>query len=87
MYVQYAYAYVLHHAQAHQPDNIGYRKAWTAGGCEWNWSPGYIGHSASSEAPVWAAAIPTEKGTVVRVWDFDRINATVWQVLDIYMIS
>lgn len=27
---------------AHQPDNIGYRKAWTSGGCEWNWGPGYV---------------------------------------------
>ena len=25
---------------AHQPNNIGYRKSWTSGGCEWNWSPG-----------------------------------------------
>ena len=71
---------LLFNNPAHQPDNIGYLKAWTSGGAEWNWSPGYIGHSASSEAPVWAAVIPTEKGDVVRVWEFDRLNATAWQV-------
>ena len=39
---------VFYNNPAHQPDNIGYRKAWTAGGCEWNWAPGmYLGHSMS----------------------------------------
>ncbi len=65
---------------AHQPNNIGYRKAWTAGGCEWNWGPGKIGHSVFSEAPVWTAVLPTERGPVVRVWEYDRLNSSVWQV-------
>ena len=65
---------------AHQPNNIGYRKAWTAGGCEWNWAPGKIGHSVFSEAPVWTAVLPTERGPVVRVWEYDRLNSSVWQV-------
>jgi hypothetical protein len=65
---------------AHMPDNIGYRKAWASGGCEWNWAPGYIGHSVSTESTVWTAVIPSERGDVVRVWDYDRLNSTVWQV-------
>eukprot|EP00040_Diaphanoeca_grandis_P023668 m.129101 g.129101 ORF g.129101 m.129101 type:complete len:792 (+) comp29375_c0_seq12:86-2461(+) len=71
---------LLYNNPAHQPDNIGYRKAWTSGGCEWNWAPGYIGHSVFTESPTFAAKIPTERGDIVRVWEFDRLNFTVWQV-------
>ncbi len=65
---------------AHQPANIGALKAWAAGGCEWNWSPGIIGHSAFSESPTFLAKINTDKGDVLRVYEFDRYNGTVWQV-------
>ena len=65
---------------AHQPENIGYRKAWSSGGCEWNWSPGKIGHSVFTEAPTYTAVIETAKGPVVRVWEYDRQNHTVWSV-------
>ena len=65
---------------AHQPANIGYRKAWSSGGAEWNWGPGYIGHSVFTESEVFSATIPSERGDIVRVWDFDRLNNTVWQV-------
>jgi len=65
---------------AHQPENIAYRKAWTSGGCEWNWGAGYIGHSVFTESATFSAKMPTEYGDVVRVWEFDRINSTVWQV-------
>jgi len=65
---------------AHQPANIGARAAWTAGGLEFNWSPGYLGHSAFTEDTVWAAKIETKKGDVIRVYEFDRYNGTVWQV-------
>ena len=65
---------------AHQPANIGYRKAWSSGGAEWNWSPGKIGHSVFSEAPVWTAVLPSRLGPVVRVWEYDRLNSSVWQV-------
>lgn len=43
---------LLYHNRAHQPANIGALKAWSAGGAEWNWSPGIIGHSAFSETQV-----------------------------------
>ena len=65
---------------AHQPANIGYRKAWTSGGCEWNWSPGHVGHSVFTESPVWTAVLETDYGPLVRVWEFDRHNYTIWQV-------
>jgi len=66
--------------QAHQPANIGARGAWTAGGLEFNWSPGYLGHSAFTEEKVWAAVLSTEKGDMVRVYEYDRYNGTVFQV-------
>jgi len=65
---------------AHQPANIGTLHAWAAGGAEWNWSPGIIGHSVFSESDVYMAEIPTELGPIVRVYEFDRYNSTVWQV-------
>ena len=65
---------------AHQPNNIGYRKAWVSGGCEWNWSPGKIGHSVFSESPTFSGVLHTEKGDVIRVYEYDRQNHTVWQV-------
>ena len=65
---------------AHQPANIGARGAWTAGGLEFNWSPGYLGHSAFTEERVWAAKLSTTRGDVVRVYEYDRYNGTVFQV-------
>ena len=71
---------------AHQPANIGYLKAWASGGAEWNWAPGYIGHSVFTESPVWTAVLPSRLGPVVRVWEYDRLNSTVWQV-DILLVG
>ena len=66
--------------RAHQPANIGALKAWAAGGAEWNWSPGIIGHSAFSETRVHLARVETPRGPMLRVYEFDRYNGTVWQV-------
>eukprot|EP01065_Artemidia_motanka_P027606 TRINITY_DN327_c0_g1_i1.p1 TRINITY_DN327_c0_g1~~TRINITY_DN327_c0_g1_i1.p1 ORF type:complete len:748 (+),score=87.00 TRINITY_DN327_c0_g1_i1:87-2330(+) len=66
--------------EAHQPANIGARGAWAAGGLEFNWSPGYLGHSAFTEEGVWTARLPTPRGDVVRSYEYDRYNGTVWQV-------
>lgn len=71
---------------AHQPNNIGYRKAWTSGGCEFNWGPGKIGHSVFTESPVWTAVLPSEHGDMVRVWEYDRLNKTTWQT-DIILVD
>lgn len=65
---------------AHQPANIGARGAWAAGGLEFNWAPGYLGHSAFTEERVWSARLQTVRGEMVRIWEFDRYNATVFQV-------
>ena len=67
-------------SQAHQPANIGARGAWVAGGLEFNWAPGYLGHSAFTEERVWAAKLSTERGEMVRVYEFDRYRSTVFQV-------
>lgn len=66
--------------KAHQPANIGALKSWAAGGAEWNWSPGIIGHSAFSETEVYIAKVQSDRGPVVRAYEFDRYNGTVWQV-------
>ena len=71
---------MLFNNPAHQPANIGLRKAWTSGGCEWNWSPGIIGHGVFTESQVYMAKIDTELGPILRVYEFDRLNHTVWQV-------
>lgn len=65
---------------AHQPANIAVLKSWTAGGIEWNWSPGIIGHSVFSESPSFVGVLNTTRGPVVRVWEYDRLNASVFQV-------
>ena len=71
---------------AHQPYSIAYRDAWTSGGAEFNWSPGYVGHSTSTESDVFAASFESERGPVVRIWEYDRFNSSVWQV-DILMAN
>ena len=72
---------LLYNNKAHQPANIGALKAWAAGGAEWNWSPGIIGHSAFSESQVFMAKVSLPGSVpVVRVYEFDRYNGTVWQV-------
>lgn len=71
---------LLYNNRAHQPANIGALKAWAAGGAEWNWSPGIIGHSAFSETQVFLGRLDTERGPMLRVYEFDRYNGTTWQV-------
>jgi len=71
---------ILYNNPAHQPANIGSLKAWGAGGSEWNWSPGIIGHSAFSESQLFTSVVDTPKGEMVRVFEYDRYNSTVFQV-------
>lgn len=71
---------ILYNNKAHQPANIAALKAWSAGGSEWNWSPGIIGHSVFSETQVFMAQVDTERGPILRVYEYDRYNSTVWQV-------
>ena len=62
----------LYNNRAHQPANIGALKAWAAGGAEFNWSPGIIGHSAFSESQTFLAKTHTPFGTGYRVYEYDR---------------
>jgi hypothetical protein len=69
---------------AHQPANIGVLKSWSAGGIEFNWSPGIIGHSVFSESPAYVGILDTERGPVLRAYEYDRRNQSVWQA-DIWL--
>mmetsp|Transcript_18921 Transcript_18921/g.19656 ORF Transcript_18921/g.19656 Transcript_18921/m.19656 type:complete len:730 (-) Transcript_18921:148-2337(-) len=71
---------ILFNNRAHQPANIAALKSWASGGCEWNWSPGIIGHSVFSETQTFLTEVETERGPMARVYEYDRYNSTVWQV-------
>lgn len=59
--------------------NIATHKMWGSGGIEINYSQ-YIGHSAFAERGLFAAKFDTEKGPVIRTYEFDRFNGTTFQV-------
>ncbi len=61
-----------------QPANLGIRNAWFSGGAEWN-TPVY-GHNAHTCSPVFVATVPTPRGPLLRIYDFNRTTETVWQV-------
>ena len=67
------------HNGAFQPTNDALRQAYVQGGSEWNFGT-QIGHASSTQSDVYAAALPTERGDILRVYDFDRIGGGVWQV-------
>ena len=67
-------------AREHQCVNDGVLRCSALGGSQWNWSPGEVGHATSNENAVYVARIATSRGDAVRIWEFDRWNATVWQV-------
>lgn len=71
---------MLYNNKVHQPANIGTLHAWVAGGIEFNWSPGIIGHSVFGESNVYMSVVMTERGNMIRVYDYDRYNSTIWQV-------
>lgn len=61
-----------------QPANLGALNAWFSGGIEWN---GLIpGHAPFTTASVFAGIIETERGPVLRLYEFDRIVEATWQV-------
>ena len=51
-----------------QPADYSMRKAWVSGGVEWNWTPGFCGHSTFTLSPVYSATVPTERSDILRVW-------------------
>ena len=53
----------------HQPVNSGVLKAYTAGGIEFNWSPGLVGHTVFTDSPVYLAKVSTAHGDIIRVYE------------------
>ena len=61
-----------------QPANLGSLNAWFSGGIEWN---GLIpGHTPFTCASVFAGMRNTERGPLVRIYEFDRIVEATWQI-------
>ncbi|MGF7007586.1 DUF5107 domain-containing protein [Aminobacter sp. BE322] len=61
-----------------QPANLAALNAWFSGGIEWN---GLIpGHTPFTCAPVFAGITETERGPVLRLYEFDRIVEATWQI-------
>jgi hypothetical protein len=61
-----------------QPANLAALNAWFSGGIEWN---GLIpGHTPFTCAPVFAGVRETERGPILRIYEFDRIVEATWQV-------
>ncbi len=65
-----------------QPANLAVLNAWFSGGIEWN---GLIpGHTPFTCSPVFTAIVNTDKGPILRLYEFDRIRAATWQI-DLYL--
>ncbi len=65
-----------------QPANLATLNAWFSGGIEWN---GLIpGHTPFTCAPVFAGIRETERGPILRIYEFDRIVEATWQI-DLFM--
>ncbi|MFE4198353.1 DUF5107 domain-containing protein [Paenarthrobacter sp. NPDC056912] len=74
---------LLHTHDAPQLANIALRKAWFAGGLEWN--IGTRGHSPTSCDPLHTAIVHTPDGKhILRVWEYERLRQVVFQV-DIWL--
>ena len=61
-----------------QPANLALRNAWYSGGVEFN-GP-VFGHTMITCDDVYCASIETEKGPMLRIYEFDRALETTWQV-------
>jgi hypothetical protein len=61
-----------------QPANLAALNAWFSGGIEWN---GLIpGHSPFTCSPVFCGVVETDRGPILRLYEFDRIREGSWQV-------
>ena len=61
-----------------QPANLAALNAWFSGGIEWN---GLVpGHTPFTCSPIFVAKVDTERGPIVRLYEFDRIREAAWQV-------
>ncbi len=74
---------LLHTHDAPQLANIALRKAWFAGGLEWN--IGTRGHSPTSCDSLHTAIVHTPDGKhILRMWEYERLREVVFQV-DIWL--
>jgi Domain of unknown function (DUF5107) len=62
--------------------NFALTDAWFAGGIEWNL--GSTGHSATTCRPVFAGSVPSERGALLRIWEWERTRHLVFSV-DLFM--
>ena len=58
--------------------NFALTDAWCAGGIEWNL--GSTGHSATTSRPVFAARVDTDRGQLLRIWEWERTRDLVFCV-------
>ena len=58
--------------------NFALTDAWCAGGIEWNL--GSTGHSATTSRPVFAGSVPSNRGTILRIWEWERTRDLVFSV-------
>lgn len=65
-----------------QPANLALRNAWFSGGIEWN-GPVY-GHALLTCTPVYFAKVKVDGKEILRVYEYDRLLNTTWQV-DLYL--
>lgn len=61
-----------------QPANLALRNAWFSGGIEWN---GPIpGHTTLTCSPVYFAKVKINNQEILRIFEYDRILNTTWQI-------
>ena len=53
-----------------QPGMLARLGAWTSGGAEWNWPR--VGHTVFHTVPLYVVEVDTERGPLLRVFEFDR---------------
>jgi uncharacterized protein DUF5107 len=58
--------------------NLGLTDAWFAGGIEWNL--GSTGHSATTSRPIFSGSVPSDRGTALRIWEWERTRDLVFSV-------
>ena len=61
-----------------QPGNLGLRNAWFSGGVEFN--VGIKGHNPLTCSPLWCSVDKTEKGDVLRMYEYERIRGVVYSI-------
>lgn len=66
---------LLHQPAELRHGNLALRKAWFAGGVEWNL--GFTGHWPLTSAPVFAGEVA---GEVLRLWAYERMLRLVWRL-------